>query len=215
MLPASRQSSCTRRDRLSIDIIPESSLDIEPRSPYLHWLFSDDGEASCASRLLQEDSHDEAPGFTKTEAAVMEEVADWLERQHCDEFWTPRRRTPQQVSGKELVHCSFLTSKDPSNRQSTSRAAQDVASDGDTYRQRGSLRDAHPCHRTTVASFLLYHTASNERRDRSTVATKEKRKGCYSPTTTLIPSMCSSRWSPCSCHVRNSIIAGSVCPFDA
>ena len=215
MLPASRQSSRIRRDQLSIDIIPESSLDIGPRSPYLHWLFSDDGKASCSSQRLQEDSHDEAPGFTKTEAAVMEEVADWLQSRHCDEFWTPRKRTPRQVSGEGLVQCSLLTGKDPPNRQSASHAAQVVASDSDTYRQRGSLRESHPCHRTTVVGFLLYHPASNERRGRATVTTAERHKDRYGPATTLLSSMCTSRWSPCACHVRNSGMARFICRSNA
>jgi hypothetical protein len=94
---------------LSIDIIPEHSLDIEPQSPCLQSRFSEGGETFCASRLLEQDPQeekDEDPGFTKTEAVIMEEVADWLETRHCDEFWA-LRRTPRQVSSKDVVLQSF------------------------------------------------------------------------------------------------------------
>jgi hypothetical protein len=34
----------------------------------------------------------------KAETRIIREVADWLQSQECDEFWTPRARQPRRVS---------------------------------------------------------------------------------------------------------------------
>jgi hypothetical protein len=89
-----------RDDSLSVDFVPEQSLDTsEVPSPCSHWLFSKDG--GYVTRLKEDDPFnvqgDDRPS-AKVEAIVMREVADYLQSQECDEFWTPRTRIPRRVS---------------------------------------------------------------------------------------------------------------------
>jgi hypothetical protein len=86
--------------RPSVDIIPKQLLDIpDTHSRSLHWLFSQDG--GYVTRL-KEDYPQDTPHdlFTsaEAEARIMREIADWLQSQECDEFWTPRARQPRRVS---------------------------------------------------------------------------------------------------------------------
>ncbi|KAG9193835.1 hypothetical protein G6011_03870 [Alternaria panax] len=82
--------------RLSVRIIPEKLVDIPNTSS--HWLFSKDG--GYVTRL-KEDYPEDTPNdlFTsaKVEARIMREIADWLQSQECDEFWTPRARQPRRA----------------------------------------------------------------------------------------------------------------------
>jgi len=99
-------------DRLSVGIIPEHLLHApNTHSRSLHWLFGKDG--GYVTRL-KEDYAQATPSddfhSVKAEARIMREIADWLQSQECDEFWTPRARQPRRVgySGKQLVICSDL-----------------------------------------------------------------------------------------------------------
>ena len=95
MLSSSRYSRRTRRDRLSIRVIPERSLDTEPRSAYLHWLFGESSEIDINSRLVEEDVSDgveDGTGYRKADAVVMREVAAWLELHEQDDIWVARRK---------------------------------------------------------------------------------------------------------------------------
>jgi hypothetical protein len=91
-----------RDDSLSVDFVPEQSLDTsEVPSPCLHWLFSKDGGYITRLKEAEDDAFtvqgDNMPS-AKVEAIVMREVADYLQSQGCDEFWTPRTRIPGRVS---------------------------------------------------------------------------------------------------------------------
>lgn len=86
--------------KLSIRIIPEQPVDTsDTQSLSLHWLFGKNG--GYVTRL-KEDYRQDTPNelFTsaKAEARIIREIADWLQSQECDEFWTPRARQPRRVS---------------------------------------------------------------------------------------------------------------------
>lgn len=100
MMQAQRQIHRARKDRLSITIVPEQTLDTGFQTPYLTWLFDDLG-VHQSSRLVRDDlldEQDEAQSFFQAEAAVMSEVSDWLALRDCDKFWAPRNKQPQKVS---------------------------------------------------------------------------------------------------------------------
>lgn len=99
MASSSRQSRRTRRDRLSINVIPEQSHDAEPQSPYLHWLFNESSEADIYSRLVDTDTAgtDDGTGYSKADAVIMKEVAAWLELREHDEFWVPKDKHARKV----------------------------------------------------------------------------------------------------------------------
>lgn len=101
MLSSPRYSRHTRRDRLSVSVIPERSLDTEPRSAYLHWLFGESSEIDINSRLVEEDisdSVDDGTGYKKADAVVMREVAAWLELHEQDDIWVARRKHAGKAS---------------------------------------------------------------------------------------------------------------------
>ncbi|UPX10397.1 uncharacterized protein EKO05_0001059 [Ascochyta rabiei] len=100
MLPSSRYSRRPRRDRLSIDILPEQSLDFEPRSPHLHWLFGESSAIDINSRLVEDTSPEameDEPGHSRSYAAIMREVAAWLELDEHDEFSASRREHAESI----------------------------------------------------------------------------------------------------------------------
>jgi hypothetical protein len=87
-------------DRLSVGIVPEQVLNIgDTNSLSFHWLFGKDG--GYVTRLKEDyaqGSSSDNISSAKAEARIMREIADWLESQRCDEFWTPRARQPPGVS---------------------------------------------------------------------------------------------------------------------
>ncbi|KAJ4992868.1 hypothetical protein SVAN01_01572 [Stagonosporopsis vannaccii] len=90
----------SRRDRLSVSVLPGHSRDTEPQSPYLHWLFGESSDADIFSRLRDDDPDvvEGANGCRNTEAVMMREVAAWLESQEQDDFWSSKRNdTRKQV----------------------------------------------------------------------------------------------------------------------
>jgi hypothetical protein len=100
MLSSSRHCRRIRRERLSIGVVPEQSLDAEPRSPYLHWLFGESGEVDIYSRLVDVESLeaiDDSTGYSKTDAVIMKEVAACLELREHDEFWMSGRRHAEKA----------------------------------------------------------------------------------------------------------------------
>lgn len=100
MLPPSRYSRRTRRDRLSISVVPEQSLEDEPRSPYLHWLFGESNEIDIHSRLIDDERSeavDNGTSSSKADAVIMKDVAAWLELREHDEFWVSRRKRAGKV----------------------------------------------------------------------------------------------------------------------
>lgn len=102
MPPSSHYSRRARRDKLSISVLPEQSLDPEPQSPYLHWLFGESSEIDINSRLAEDDSPelevDDGISCSKTDAVIMREVAAWLELPAHDELWVSRRKCAIRVS---------------------------------------------------------------------------------------------------------------------
>lgn len=99
MASSSRHSRRTRRDRLSINVIPEQSHDAELQSPYLHWLFGESSERDIHSRLADNDPDgtDDGTGYSKADAVIMKEVAAWLELREHDEFWMPKDKRARKV----------------------------------------------------------------------------------------------------------------------
>ncbi|KAF1937850.1 hypothetical protein EJ02DRAFT_355802 [Clathrospora elynae] len=97
MLSSSHESWESEGDRLSVDIIPEQSLNMGVQSSCLHWLFGKDG--GYVTCLEDHTSHTQPNSIehAKTEAAIMNEVADWIQSQECDEFWAPRARQPRRM----------------------------------------------------------------------------------------------------------------------
>ncbi|KAF1925769.1 uncharacterized protein M421DRAFT_397865 [Didymella exigua CBS 183.55] len=71
-----RYSHRTRRDRLSINVIPVQSRDAEPQTPYLHWLFGESSEADVHSRLVEDNPDDveDGTGYSKADAVIMKET---------------------------------------------------------------------------------------------------------------------------------------------
>lgn len=127
MSPRSRQRNHSRKDRISINIVPEQALDTESISPCLHWLFGENTESCYASRLVDEDScekqhHDTKR--TKVEAAIMGEVADWWQSQHLDEFWAPRMKQQRKVVRQPLNVYQSLIAVDATNCESDLAATE-------------------------------------------------------------------------------------------
>ncbi|RYO24007.1 hypothetical protein AA0111_g8784 [Alternaria arborescens] len=85
--------------KLSIRIIPEQPVDTsDTQYLSLHWLFGKNGGYVTRPK---EDYRQNTPNelFTsaKAEARIIREIADWLQSQECDEFWTPRARQPHRA----------------------------------------------------------------------------------------------------------------------
>lgn len=99
MTSLSRYSRHLRRDRLSVNVVPEQSRDTEPQSPYLHWLFVKNSEDDTYSRLTDtsaESVHD-IDGYSTAEAVIMKEVAAWLELCEHDDFWAAKGKHARKV----------------------------------------------------------------------------------------------------------------------
>jgi hypothetical protein len=100
MPSTSRRRNRARKDRISINIVPEQSLDTGTISSCSHWLVGEPGESCCASRIVDDDSsetiyHDRR--LTKVESLIISEVADWWQSQQLDGFWAPRNRQHRKV----------------------------------------------------------------------------------------------------------------------
>jgi hypothetical protein len=96
MLPSLRYSRRT-------SVVSDHSLDAEPWSPYLHWLFGESGENSESdiySRLVDDESDDvdDGTGYSKADAVIMKEVVAWLELREHDEFWVSKRNHAGRAS---------------------------------------------------------------------------------------------------------------------
>lgn len=81
--------------------VPELAPLHEPPSLYLHRLPRPRSEDYSASRIICDaQSEDQEPfdSISKAEALIMNEVADYLQANHCDDFWRPRNQPPQKVS---------------------------------------------------------------------------------------------------------------------
>lgn len=147
MLPSSHYSRRTRRDRLSISVIPEQSIDAEPRSPYLHWLFGENSEIDINSRLVEDEPEavEDGTGYSKTDAMVMREVAAWLELREHDEFWVSKRKH----GGKAGLptHSACCTWVDKMSRSFLRPA---------NFSRDFEIRTAyHPSHRTVTIDSML------------------------------------------------------------
>ena len=107
---SSRYSRRTRRDRLSINVIPEQAHDAEPQSPYLHWLFGESSEVDIYTRLVDNDPDDvdDGSGYRNADATIMEEVVAWLELCEHDEFWLSKRNHAGKVRLLILVVCHTI-----------------------------------------------------------------------------------------------------------
>jgi len=109
MTYSSPYSRHVRRDRLSVNVVPEQSRDTEPQSPYLHWLFVENSEDDIYARLTDTnaDGMDDIDGYSTAEAVIMKEVAAWLELCEHDDFWVAKGRHARKVrSGSNI---SILT----------------------------------------------------------------------------------------------------------
>lgn len=99
MASSLRYSRHIRRDRLSVNVIPEQSHDAEPQTPYLHWRFGESSEDDIRSRLVDTDlnSADAVAGYSTAEAVIMKEVAAWLELCEHDDFWASNDKHARKV----------------------------------------------------------------------------------------------------------------------
>ncbi|KAF2115409.1 hypothetical protein BDV96DRAFT_599744 [Lophiotrema nucula] len=115
----STRASSARKDRLSIDILPELSIDTTFQCPHLDdTLGSDCGTGSVVSEAIA--------GFEqqRVEDAVFGEVAEWLSLNERDDYWpTPRRQL--QNTGSSLRTRRQLSTGSLRTR-STSFMASDV-----------------------------------------------------------------------------------------
>ncbi|KAF3048626.1 hypothetical protein E8E11_004065 [Didymella keratinophila] len=126
MTSLSRYSRHLRRDRLSVNVVPEQSRDTEPQSPYLHWLFVKNSEDDTYSRLTDtsaESVHD-IDGYSTAEAVIMKEVAAWLELCEHDDFWAAKgkhaRKAVLPTTSQLLARWKVADSSLPNNHDGTS-----------------------------------------------------------------------------------------------
>lgn len=95
----------SRSDGLSVNIVPEQALNVELRPPHLHILFDETTEAGCCSRSMKcsklEDEDDD-PDLLKTRRLVMAEVADFINLNKRNEFWSLQTIHSQKVSHPTL-----------------------------------------------------------------------------------------------------------------
>jgi hypothetical protein len=90
-----------RTDRISVNIVPEQTLNTESISPCSSALFGEPGDSCYASRLADDDSLETIyrdRRLTKVETLITSEVADWWQSQQLDEFWAPRNKQHRKVS---------------------------------------------------------------------------------------------------------------------
>ena len=105
----SRYSRHVRRDRLSVNVIPEQSRDIEPQTPYLHWLFGESSEEDVCSRLIDNDADaHNGTGYNIAEAMIIKEVAAWLDLCERDDFWATKDKHARKVC-RGLNACRTVT----------------------------------------------------------------------------------------------------------
>ena len=100
MLPT--RASSSRKDRLSVDIVPELSIDTTFQCAHLHHLFEDTLGSDCGSSSVVNDAIAELKK-QKVEDAVFGEVAEWLALGERDDYWPTQRRLLQNVG---LSHAS-------------------------------------------------------------------------------------------------------------
>ncbi|EAT82984.1 hypothetical protein SNOG_09719 [Parastagonospora nodorum SN15] len=93
-LPSVRSS---RRDRTSINIGPDQSIDTEPILSCLPCLLGEDTECCYSSRLEDVQGQQPHASLTKVETAIMGEVADWWQSEYVDEFWAPRNKQQRRI----------------------------------------------------------------------------------------------------------------------
>ncbi|KAH3978407.1 hypothetical protein HBI56_069620 [Parastagonospora nodorum] len=93
-LPSVRSS---RKDRTSINIGPDQSIDTEPILSCLPCLLGEDTECCYSSRLEDVQGQQPHASLTKVETAIMGEVADWWQSEYVDEFWAPRNKQQRRM----------------------------------------------------------------------------------------------------------------------
>lgn len=87
-------------DTFRIGIRPESAFNNE--RPCLHAArhSSDRSEDCFVSRVVCDttpEAHETLEDTSNVEAHILNEVADYLQSSHCDDFWRPKRQASQQV----------------------------------------------------------------------------------------------------------------------
>ncbi|KAF2688067.1 hypothetical protein K458DRAFT_485205 [Lentithecium fluviatile CBS 122367] len=103
----------SRKDRLSVDIVPEDSLDTGLHTLQLHQLFGSLSEAGCFSRLVGreglEDAGDDST-IAKAEDMMLAEIAEFLETSERDEYWSRRSQQPRRILSTPNAVVAELTS---------------------------------------------------------------------------------------------------------
>lgn len=184
--------------KLSIRIIPEQPVDTpDTHTLSLHWLFGKNG--GYVTRL-KEDYRQDTPNelFTsaKAEARIIREIADWLQSQECDEFWTPRARQPRRVSYSCNQPALVLTCTGASYcYPATPTVRKPGIPVSYLFKQDDCFRNSRPRYCFAITSSFLYSPTPFERKSHSFVPAAQRDEIHYSFTISFSLPLLSSRGS--------------------